>query len=654
MGKEDPNKTISTRSGNRNYNKKDQHGSNLGKNLPNKDSSENLPLILARSQRQSKLRLFSSSVPRLGAGSAPAPRTPLQRSPANNSTQRWSSNSPKSGSKGPPSNGSTLSKGKKQVPTLPEEATDQSQLQDKVQLVDNSQCLVTLAGSQSIEQNSHNMAPPAGQQSKTKGDIKNSEMWEAVMAKLDAMQTQQSADLQGIREQIQETNSGFIHDISQLRGELHEVKDKLQSHEATWDLEKIKRDILTEVVTEVKELIGSEIIGQVSSQMEESVKSQIASQAPLLEGKIKDQVASRVDRLEKEVDEVRQESRDNADRTEEGLSRFSQEVRQDSLREKCHNRRFNLILMGLPEQPQEEDEKERVAKIFKDRLSVQKPKIDDVYRLGKRSEGKRPRPIMISFSRIAGRKSVWYNKSKLNEDQEIKLRLQEDLPPELRWELSMLLKIQRQAKSLPELYPEVRIKDFKIIINGYADGVDDEDILPEDLRLAAIATPRSNDAVAFFGRDSPFSNHHMCEFESGGHMFNCMEQYLACHKAKIANNRGLVTKIMRASDPAVHKRALNTLKEAVADKWKDKVEDILIEGLRAKFGQNEYLGKILIATSPRRIGEASRDPIWGTGFPLYDDKVLDVEAWNEEGNLLGRSLEKVRDELMKKQDSAFG
>lgn len=222
--------------------------------------------------------------------------------------------------------------------------------------------------------------------------------------------------------------------------------------------------------------------------------------------------------------------------------------------------------------------------------------------------------------------------------------MQEDLSPELRWELNILLKVLRKAKSMPDVYPNVRIKNYKIILNGTPYGVADMDDLPQELQLSAIATPQSDEAVVFFGRDSPFSNHFLCDFEFGGLSFNCMEKYLACQKAKLANNRKLATKIMKASDPADHKKALNQMKEAVPTEWEAKREEILTKGLPAKFGQDEYLNKLLL--------EASHDPVWGIGLPLHDEKVLDINAWKTDGNLLGRSLEAIREEFIQKQAQA--
>lgn len=514
---------------------------------------------------------------------------------------------------------------------------------NKVKQTTTSNSPISAGNIPSQAPNINNIMAPTHKVDNTKAntEMNNAEMWAAVMAKLESMQSQQSEEMQSLKNEIKITNSGFSQEISQLRSELNELKGLRN------ELNELKSQVQNQA-SELKQATIAEIKTQVDSQVAKQLNPQLSQ----LDDKISKQITSEVSKVEEKLEE-NLDNRQNifqdefVDKTEGDLA----DIKRDALVEKCQNRILNLILLGLEEPQEEEDEKENVSKVLRERLSVTYLKIDVVYRLGKKGSAKRPRPIMIVFSRLASRKAVWYSKGKLNEGQETKLRLQEDLPPQLRWELSILLKILRKAKSLPQLYPEARIKDYKIIINGMAYGVEDEDILPEDLRLAAIATPQSEEAVAFFCRDSPFSNHFACDFDSGGLSFNCMEQFLACHKAKTSNNRALATKIMRSANPTEHKRALNSMKEAVPEEWSAKLEEILIRGLRAKFGQNEILKKILMATYPRKLGEASPDLIWGTGFALNDEKVLDVDSWNKDGNLLGRSLEKVREQFLQEQGS---
>lgn len=74
--------------------------------------------------------------------------------------------------------------------------------------------------------------------------------------------------------------------------------------------------------------------------------------------------------------------------------------------------------------------------------------------------------------------------------------------------------------------------------------------------------------------------------------------------------------------------------------------------LRAKFFQNRDLARFLMDTYPRLIGEASKNEVWGIGLSLDNKDVLDSSKWRKEGNLLGTSLAKVREELFDRQNRA--
>lgn len=609
MGKEKPNDLMPTRISNRNLNKKDQEQS-VGRYGFSKATSGNFPVNKNRIQRLSQARNSTSPSARNLPPQKPANPSALSPKTTKTFKVKESKNS--------------VSPSGSQVPLERIELSKE----------DNSM-------SQNNDEHLNNdgpKEPPPG----------NAEMWASVMAKLESMQAQQSEALQEIKEEIKTTNAGLKNDITLLRSDLDEVKNKISGYDSKWEeLEKIKKDLVdmkkelsaqtTQAVQEVKQ----DVMAEVKTKMDETNQAVQEVKLNVME-EVKTQIDVKNSHLEEKLKDERDDSREDL------------VEKRDFLKEKCFNRRFNLILLGLAELAEDGDEKKNVLTILQNRLSIAAPQIDSVYRLGTKTEGKRPRPLMIMFSNWSSRCNVWFAKGKINENQENKLRLQEDLPPELRWELSILLKILRHAKSMPEAYPNARIKDYRIILNGTSYGVNDQDILPQDLQLAAIATPQSADAVAFFGRDSPFSNHFPCEFDFGGLSFNCMEQYLACQKAKLANNRALATKIMRAEDPADHKKALNQMKDAVPEKWKAKMEETLLKGLRAKFSQDEFLHKLLLSTYPRKLGEASRDPIWGTGIPLRDEKVLDVNEWNPEGNLLGKSLEAVREEFIPEQNQAQG
>ena len=63
--------------------------------------------------------------------------------------------------------------------------------------------------------------------------------------------------------------------------------------------------------------------------------------------------------------------------------------------------------------------------------------------------------------------------------------------------------------------------------------------------------------------------------------------------------------------------------------------------------QNPEMKKALFETYPRTLVEAApRDCLWGIGLGATNPKALDPSQWRGK-NLLGYTLTKVRDELMK-------
>lgn len=323
--------------------------------------------------------------------------------------------------------------------------------------------------------------------------------------------------------------------------------------------------------------------------------------------------------------------------------------RQEFLREQYASRKRNLILMGLEESEEEGDERSSIATTLQQRLKIPAPKIEMTYRIGA-TKGKSPRPVLIRFATMPQRHKVWYKKGEINKDQDNKLWLQEDLPKALRDDLNVLQKIQKCAKSLENKYPDVKIKDFQLKIEGKLYSAKELHLLPDELKPAAISTPQNAEAVAFFGRSSPLSNHHLCQFVIAGRTFNCVEQFLAWQRANVAEKRQLADQVLHMKDPSEHKRTLNALRDTHKDKWEETVDNVLRVALKAKFSQNPELKKFLCHTHPKKIGEASLDTKWGIGLSLKHPDVLDTDKWNQEGNgngnRLGKALEYLRAVLL--------
>lgn len=136
-----------------------------------------------------------------------------------------------------------------------------------------------------------------------------------------------------------------------------------------------------------------------------------------------------------------------------------------------------------------------------------------------------------------------------------------------------------------------------------------------------------------FGRASPLSNHHLCNF-SISRSFTCVEHFLAWQRASISDVKQLATSVLGMKDSVEHKRVLTSLREFNQEKWDELVGNVLKTAPRSKSKQSHYLRKFLCDTQPKSLGEASIVPKWGVGMMLADKEVLNIEKWNKEGNLL--------------------
>lgn len=275
--------------------------------------------------------------------------------------------------------------------------------------------------------------------------------------------------------------------------------------------------------------------------------------------------------------------------------------------------------------------------------------IATTYRLGSttRSGYRSPaRPLVVRFRNIQDRWSVWNQKGNILFVQDSPVWLHEDLTKQLREENRILQRIAKVARLSLDKYKEVKVKDFKLFLDGEVFTADTTQVLPEELHPSQVYTPRSNEAVIFFTKSSPLSNHYVRQFSLGDQSFTSVEQYLALQRATLVGNADLAARAMETQDPADHKVILNTLYNDRHGDWIAQAPDLVIPAVRAKFMQNEDLADFLIDTHPLPIGEASRNPIWGIGLSLDDKKALQPIHWTPNGNLLGNTLVQVRNELM--------
>ena len=129
-----------------------------------------------------------------------------------------------------------------------------------------------------------------------------------------------------------------------------------------------------------------------------------------------------------------------------------------------------------------------------------------------------------------------------------------------------------------------------------------------------------------------------------------MEQFIHAEKATLFNDDETHSKIMNATSPAVCKSLGKRVKNFVPQRWEQEAGSIAYRGVLAKYSQNPLHKKRLLDTGNKKLGEASKDKLWGVGMSLRDPGLLYQNRWTG-ANILGVALERARDTLRARESS---
>lgn len=158
------------------------------------------------------------------------------------------------------------------------------------------------------------------------------------------------------------------------------------------------------------------------------------------------------------------------------------------------------------------------------------------------------------------------------------------------------------------------------------------------------------DSIYFYGEKNLhgyMSNFYKSNFvDNEGIHFICSEQYLMYLKAKTfePNNMILLNKILSETNAMKIKHYGREVKNYNDAVWNSIRYDVMLNGLRFKFGQNPQLKQQLISTGNKILYEASKyDKIWGIGFSPQEAPDTNKSLFGR--NLLGQALMQIRDEL---------
>lgn len=431
--------------------------------------------------------------------------------------------------------------------------------------------------------------------------------------------------------------------IGTLNEEVSTLKELVETQSKTIaQLKHFKEEMDTKnkkTVAEMSQLIKKQQ-GQVDGFHEctAEFKKQIMGEVEEKIGKVSDEVTSAREYTTNSKKEILEE-------VDGKIGKVSNEVKYNSLKSKANYNKDNLVITGLKEDPQKTDF-QMASSFFKDSLKIKNLDIDMAYRLGTLAEegSSYTRPLVVKLPRASDRRRVWAEKTDITEEDGTFIRIQADLPKRLRDDSLLLNRVAKAASKIPR-FKSARVRDYSLVLHGKTYAPNELEQLPLPLRPSTLATPRSTSAIAFFSKHSELSNHYSSRFTLRGIEFHSMEHFLAYRRALLSGQQEVIEKALKVKDPAAAKSILNSLKKNKAEEWKEQAPSIAEEGLRAKFRQDQYLLEFLLETGDLPLGEASRDTFWGVGMTLTHPDVLDVGKWPPEGNLLGRTLAKIRDEM---------
>lgn len=145
--------------------------------------------------------------------------------------------------------------------------------------------------------------------------------------------------------------------------------------------------------------------------------------------------------------------------------------------------------------------------------------------------------------------------------------------------------------------------------------------------------------------NGPFSNWALSNFRYKNNSFMCAEQAMMWEKALLFDDIYSASMIMATPDPSKQKALGRNVKNYVDEEWAAVRYKIVLNILRHKFTQDEYMHDQLMMTAGTILVEASPyDTIWGIGLDEDNPLAQNENTWRGL-NLLGKALTQVRTEF---------
>ena len=330
----------------------------------------------------------------------------------------------------------------------------------------------------------------------------------------------------------------------------------------------------------------------------------------------------------------------------------NKKLKEKVVRLESYSRKDNLLVSGVPEKRFERDIdcRRKCLNLFRNTMGIDTTNMWIVrcHRVGRYSKNQKyPRKIVIRFHYYGDRDLVWANRRLLHGTNYF---LDEDFPGEIVKRRKQLWSAYQAARKHPDYKGKCSLVEDRLLLNGRYYSMHELNQLPDPINPWLMSQKFDDKTVAFFTKNSPFSNHYPQPVRMDCVEYNCNEQYIMKEKASIFGDFEAEQRIMAADDPVQQKAIGRQVKDFNYERWKQESPRIAYEVCLEKFSSNRVLANWLLATGNKTIVEASPDKLWGVGMKLNNPDILKPEAWGDSVNCMGKALMKVREVICKMRE----
>lgn len=332
---------------------------------------------------------------------------------------------------------------------------------------------------------------------------------------------------------------------------------------------------------------------------------------------------------------------------------------QASERREADQREKNVIIRGVPEDPNETIESTVTSILKHGECSFGWTEVVKAHRMGRRrrpateerggeaGQPARPRNIRLELHSRAQRTEIFRAKRKITEDGRFKaVQLSTDCNSKEMLQEKTVQQLHALAKKDPGVTSSY-MRGKSIQINGILYKPHQfAEIKPDTISPEKAATREYSWGTAFQGHNAPMSNFYPSKIKNvdGTKTYCSAEQYYTAVMAKHHGLKDVADQVEKTENPYHVKAIARSIVRS--GEWNAKCDSVLADIVKRKFDQNPELKLKLMSYPGASLIECTKCPKWGSGYYLEESHKGET-ALPGHKNRMGAILVKLRAEYRK-------